>query len=263
MSQSINWDMLETQYYANGVYRERLAKMVTVVDDSFLAGQQFVKHYKESMTELRHDIKDTTSGQPSTTKDELAIDTMLRDTENTVPSTPLCDNLNTNAGPSSSQDGTAATMVQTVAPDSTASGVYNSLRDAGNVITTVLSESSTKLMDLILPASEPVKPQPERNGKNGKNGRDGHFGPIDTTIMNWWERDALQFMRGMMDECTHLKNFSVPYDTSLITSICAKEDAYVPREGCTSLEDLWPGAEVKYLDAGHVSAYVMYQKIFR
>lgn len=260
MSQSINWDTLETQYYANGIYRDRLAKMVTVVDDSFLAGQQFVKQYKESMTELRHDIKDTSNDQQSTTKDELAIDSMLRDTENTVPNTLLCDNLNA----TSSQNETTA-VIQTapevaVTTEVAPSGVYNSLKDAGNVITTALSESSTKLMDLILPASEPVKTEPEKNGKNSRN---GHFGPIDTTIVNWWERDALQFMRGMMDECTHLKNFTVPYDTSLITSVCAKGDAYVPREGCTSLEDIWPGAEVKYLDAGHVSAYVLYQNIFR
>lgn len=59
--------------------------------------------------------------------------------------------------------------------------------------------------------------------------------PIDTTKIKWWEREALQFMRGMMDECTHLKNFSVPYDTSLITAVCAKDDAYVPREGTNSI----------------------------
>lgn len=87
--------------------------------------------------------------------------------------------------------------------------------------------------------------------------------PIDTTKIKWWEREALQFMRGMMDECTHLKNFTVPYDTSLITAVCAKDDAYVPREGCSRLEDIWPGAEVKYIDAGHVSAYVLYQKLIR
>ena len=70
--------------------------------------------------------------------------------------------------------------------------------------------------------------------------------PIDTTKIKWWEREALQFMRGMMDECTHLKNFSIPYDTSLITAVCAKDDAYVPREGCSSLEDIWPGSEGNY-----------------
>lgn len=56
----------------------------------------------------------------------------------------------------------------------------------------------------------------------------------------------------------------MPFDTDLIIAVCAKEDAYVPREGCSSLEDIWPGAEVKYIDdAGHVSAYVLHQKLFR
>lgn len=72
--------------------------------------------------------------------------------------------------------------------------------------------------------------------------------------------DELFFLQ---DECTHLKNFSVPYDTSLIIAVCAKDDAYVPRAGCSSLEEIWPGAEVRYLDAGHVSAYVLHQKLFR
>lgn len=67
----------------------------------------------------------------------------------------------------------------------------------------------------------------------------------------------------MMDECTHLKNFSVPYDTSLIIAVCAKDDAYVPRKGCSSLEEVWPGALVKYVEAGHVSAYILYQKLIR
>lgn len=76
-------------------------------------------------------------------------------------------------------------------------------------------------------------------------------------------RDAVHFMRGVMDECTHLRNFSVPYDTSLIIAVCAQADGYVPREGCSSLEEIWPGVTVRYLDAGHVSAYIWYRKFFR
>lgn len=59
MTQSINWDVLETQYFADGQYREKLSKMVTVVDDSFIAGKHFVKNFSQSMKELRKDIKDT------------------------------------------------------------------------------------------------------------------------------------------------------------------------------------------------------------
>lgn len=76
-------------------------------------------------------------------------------------------------------------------------------------------------------------------------------------------RDAVMFMRGIMDECTHLKNYSVPVDTSLITVVCAKADGYVPRENCSSLAEIWPGVEIRYLRAGHVSAYVFYRKFFR
>lgn len=39
---------------------------------------------------------------------------------------------------------------------------------------------------------------------------------IDIGKIHWRDREALQFMRGIMDECTHLSNFSVPFDTSLI-----------------------------------------------
>lgn len=81
--------------------------------------------------------------------------------------------------------------------------------------------------------------------------------------MNWGEHEALHFMRGIMDECTHLRNFSVPVDTSLIVSVCARDDGYVPREGVDDLADIWPGAQVRFLNAGHVSAYVLHQKVFR
>ncbi|XP_028134510.1 protein ABHD18 isoform X3 [Diabrotica virgifera virgifera] len=76
-------------------------------------------------------------------------------------------------------------------------------------------------------------------------------------------KEALWFMRGMMDECTHLRNFSVPYDTSLVISICATADGYVPRNGVSRLEDIWPGATVKYVNCGHVGAYVLHRKLFR
>ena len=77
------------------------------------------------------------------------------------------------------------------------------------------------------------------------------------------ERAAFQFMRGVMDECTHLRNFEVPVDTELIIAVCARNDAYVPREGCMSLEQIWPGAEIRYIEAGHVAAYLLHQKLFR
>lgn len=49
MSQSINWDLLEDQYLSDGVYREKLSKMVTIVDEAFLAGKKFARTYSENM----------------------------------------------------------------------------------------------------------------------------------------------------------------------------------------------------------------------
>ena len=45
--------------------------------------------------------------------------------------------------------------------------------------------------------------------------------------------------------------------------MCAKHDAYVPRDDVGTLEEIWPGAEVRYVDAGHVSAYILHQSLFR
>lgn len=77
------------------------------------------------------------------------------------------------------------------------------------------------------------------------------------------QEEVHQFMRGIMDECTHLHNFSVPVDTELIIAVAAQADGYVPRDDCADLADIWPGAEVRYLDAGHVSAFLLYQNMFR
>ena len=75
--------------------------------------------------------------------------------------------------------------------------------------------------------------------------------------------EAFDFMRGVMDECTHLGNFSVPVDPELIIIVAANQDAYIPREGVLALDQLWPGSEVRYIDQGHVGAVVLHQKIFR
>ncbi|KAJ1217034.1 hypothetical protein NDU88_004630 [Pleurodeles waltl] len=77
------------------------------------------------------------------------------------------------------------------------------------------------------------------------------------------QRESLLFMKGVMDECTHVANFSVPVDPSLIIVVQAKEDAYIPRTGVRSLQEIWPGCEIRYLNGGHISAYLFKQGLFR
>ena len=74
---------------------------------------------------------------------------------------------------------------------------------------------------------------------------------------------ALHFMRGVMDECTHLGNYSIPVDTSLVIIVAAESDAYIPRDNVTSLHELWPGSELRLLDSGHISAFLFKQDVFR
>ncbi|RUS79509.1 hypothetical protein EGW08_012741 [Elysia chlorotica] len=84
----------------------------------------------------------------------------------------------------------------------------------------------------------------------------------DSTLHGLRE-EAFNFMRGVMDECTHLGNFSIPVDPELIIIVSAKQDAYVPRDGVLPLDQLWPGCEVRNIDQGHVGAVLLHQKIFR
>lgn len=101
-----------------------------------------------------------------------------------------------------------------------------------------------------------------RSTSNNKN-----FSSEDNSLLRGrrdrLQRESLRFMKGVMDECTHVANFSVPVDPTLIIVVQAKEDAYVPRTGVRSLQEIWPGCEVRYMDGGHVSAYLFKQGLFR
>ncbi|KAK2728072.1 protein ABHD18-like [Artemia franciscana] len=75
--------------------------------------------------------------------------------------------------------------------------------------------------------------------------------------------EATNFMRGLMDEFTHLGNFCPPADLDMIIVVAANRDAYVPREGVKSLDEIWPGIEVRYVDTGHIGAYLKYHGLFK
>ncbi|XP_071124411.1 protein ABHD18-like [Mytilus edulis] len=99
----------------------------------------------------------------------------------------------------------------------------------------------------------------KKSGCKGDNKTVGKS-PIDRKSL---KDNALDFMRGVMDECTHLGNFSVPVDPSLIIIVAANHDAYVPRTNVISLEQLWPGSQVRYIDSGHINAFLFHNVQFR
>lgn len=274
MSHSINWDVLETQYFSDGNYRERLSKMVTVVDDAFVAGQHFIQNFNKSVQELKQDIDDVNSlvcGEPrsdvsltvvrETTPEHEQKQLQINRTNVLNLSEPLLQKLLSNVKCELTQDeiDELNLKIQLALKNYKAENKTDSDKLILEVKAEDTSEAApskslgTKIKEYITwrNSQQADGPAPEKRER------------IDPSKTRWWEREALQFMRGVMDECTHLKNFSVPYDTSLIIAVCAKDDAYIIREGCSSLEEIWPGAEIRYLDAGHVSAYVLHQKLFR
>jgi len=76
-------------------------------------------------------------------------------------------------------------------------------------------------------------------------------------------KSTIEFMKAVMDECTHLKNFSMPVDPELIICVTATKDGYVPRQNTMPIDDIWPGCSIRYVQSGHVSAYLLHQSDFR
>ena len=75
--------------------------------------------------------------------------------------------------------------------------------------------------------------------------------------------NAHLYMRGLMDECTHLQNYSKPVDCGLINIVQAQYDAYQPRRGVIPLQELWPGCSTKVIEEGHIKSYLFNQGVFR
>jgi uncharacterized protein YfeS len=233
MSHSINWDMLETQYYSDGQYREKLSKMVTVVDDAFIAGKHFVQNYPTSVKELKEDIKDTKqmtdldddknvnlAAINETKKKFLEIngrsnrlnlsiellDKLLKGEKCELTASEINElnekikialkNLrNAKSGETVIEEQAKLTVnnkdKQVVASDAVIQSDTSAL-DTSTVISTAFNMSRTKLMGLL--SSD------ESDKKNDTPVRE----KIEIGKTNWWEREATQFMRGMMDDLTHL-----------------------------------------------------------
>ena len=91
----------------------------------------------------------------------------------------------------------------------------------------VLTGYQKSKSEVFRPDMTPVGIRP----KEAVNTRQVRFEPyIQVKDALTWE--AVQFMRGVMDECTHLGNFSIPVDPSLVIIVAAKNDGYVELRCC-------------------------------
>ncbi|XP_044019211.1 protein ABHD18 isoform X5 [Aphidius gifuensis] len=204
MSESIDWSLLQSQYFSDTMYHNDLSKMVNIddQDDGFLTESHFAQHFPVGISRI-HDLKnrnETFMENKEIYQNNFDITEQLAAEEEAARMFPL------------------------------------------NLLASQFKSDKLKRMKevRILPSTNVEQRDLERR-----------------------QQEALKFMRGIMDSCTHLKNFEIPVDTNLVIAICAKDDAYVPRDNCTSLEKIWPGVEIRYIDAGHVSAYLLHQKLYR
>ncbi|KAG6443018.1 hypothetical protein O3G_MSEX002621 [Manduca sexta] len=326
MSHSINWDLLEDQYLSDGEYREKLSKMVTIVDEAFLAGKKFARSYTENIENaqtkpVKIDNKLDITYKENGTNEANLVDVNKNILEETkVPKVERTESF-------TQTEKLTEELKKLLAEDRISQELYHKLsankkfelapREIENI--NKLTEDSIK--DVLMQCKVDTKEESTQNKTETTHNKIDHTlirnsidektltasipveknekkentevaiaktkdkswsiteitsdfwmnlpfvkssgKKIDISKIHWRDREALQFMRGIMDECTHLSNFSIPFDTSLIIAVCAKHDAYVPREDVGTLEEIWPGAEVRYVDAGHVSAYILHQSLFR
>uniref|UniRef100_H2YPB3 AB hydrolase-1 domain-containing protein n=1 Tax=Ciona savignyi TaxID=51511 RepID=H2YPB3_CIOSA len=76
------------------------------------------------------------------------------------------------------------------------------------------------------------------------------------------QRETVRFMRGVMDQVTHLGNFSVPVDPTMATFVIAKGDAYFPKSNLTPVKDIWPGCQIREINSGHVAGCLIHTSAF-
>eukprot|EP00794_Sanderia_malayensis_P017387 gene17387-19127_t len=76
-------------------------------------------------------------------------------------------------------------------------------------------------------------------------------------------KETVDYLNGILQEFTHLRNYNTPVSGCKIINVFANYDKYVPRDHSSSLAELWPETEIRYIDCGHIIGVLKYQKVFR
>lgn len=254
LSGAIPWDLLEDQYRREHTYRDEIEKMMTLIDEqAYKAGEHFAQTYPTSLINMGQEVP-SSSAPSRNVMSHTSTNTNL--TSNDIPlstSTNSSSNNSTNSSTKSNFIGYRSQIPPSINDSSKSDSSTNvdSVTSQNSQRRSVLSfMTSQERYHLISKIEKQLISLTEWNGP-------------EKTTLDVKAREAFHFMRGIMNQCTHLANFSTPADTSLIIAVCARDDGYVPQEGVMDLRDIWPGAEVRYIDGGHVQAFIMHQRDFR
>lgn len=257
LSEAIPWRVLQTQYHEEREYATEIKKLIQSPEDvvkAYSLGKKFAQGYPESREELneilgnlRNQNKDSIKKIYSNFKTEAcenSISLLKRvGTNHFLELQSTNDNQNRRI----SEERTAVShgsnfnyMSPVIQSDNTSAARH------------IKTEGKSRYLSLSYALAK------SQIGKSKK-----FIGEEKKKSSNCVSEEALNFMRDVMEEFTHLGNYSQPVDTSLIIIVAAKQDAYIPHEGVLSLKQIWPEAEVRYIDSGHISAFLFNQKKFR
>ncbi|XP_019858600.1 PREDICTED: protein ABHD18-like [Amphimedon queenslandica] len=69
--------------------------------------------------------------------------------------------------------------------------------------------------------------------------------------------EALQLLKHVMDFSTHFHNYPKPIAPELLTFLPANDDLYMPHHTVEDMREVWPGCNVRYIDGGHVTSFLL------
>ena len=277
MTGAIPWDLLCKQYQEINAYKDDILHMVKCEENAFRAGQEFaqsldtiaaINEEKErKISEAKHD---------TITNENMK----LFDMSNTNLSQDITKINNTKkVGPT--MDGNSyheqSTLKSELTDEKIQEAEFEQMNNSmGNSYTNMLESLHLPFISSSTSKSLPSGGEPGKTKEGSKiTSEEGSTSDWQYMLPNIirndssstkdsLHREAVQFMRGIMDEATHLRNYDVPYDPSLIIIVAAELDAYQPRDGITALTDIWPGSEIRYIKGeGHVASYLFRQDVFR
>nr|XP_027237374.1 protein ABHD18-like isoform X1 [Penaeus vannamei] len=279
MSGAINWEMLKNQYFSNEVFREELFNMIQSPEGLPLAtkhfpvyhkvGQEFARDFPQSLSHVEKIMQEDRGSQSnphdSSQTNRLAqhkaerMDMAYRQAEEIRESDRMYSSIASAGGGSQglSLSLPKFNILQNFSFSKKKVSKSQSINSNKNSKNILLKYKSSK-SKISKPDFTPVGIRP----KSAAHMKTVTFEPyMEVKDTLTWE--AVQFMRGVMDECTHLGNFTVPVDPSLIIIVAAENDGYMPRDGIIPLTEIWPGSEMRILESGHITGYLFNHQVFR
>ncbi|KAK7496534.1 hypothetical protein BaRGS_00012186 [Batillaria attramentaria] len=282
MSEAIPWKTLETQFFENSVYQDEISQLLISPEEhrsqnAYALGQQFVKDFSRDFENLQQMHKDflhkahhkqaaldDISAQAVSTSQTVIKNSLNLQGAGDIHSSGesggrLTDMIN--ASLSSVSNSSSAEIKQPSLEQSTPQRSAEALTLQHAVSKSKLSRaqvSSGSVHKTDVPLQHALSKS--KLSRVTRPSSDSSAGSLSHTL----QQVAVNFMVGVMDECTHLGNFSMPVDPRLIIIVTATQDAYVPRQGVIPLDQLWPGCEVRYLtNRGHIAAFLLNNDVFR